>query len=74
MEKAILLSIILLPLTTAALGFSFEKESYFENGQLSTKAGYEFGEKDALHEMYYPDGALFLGANYQSDERHILTN
>ena len=60
MKKFVLLTLILLAVTTVALGFSFERESYFENGQLSEKIGYKSGEKDGLHEMYYPDGALFL--------------
>ena len=70
MKKALLLSLTLLAVTTVALGSSFERESYFENGQLSVKMSYKFGEKDGLHEMYYPDGALFLQANYQAGKRH----
>ena len=70
MKKFVLLTLILLAVTTVALGSSFERESYFENGQLSAKMSYKFGEKDGLHEMYYPDGALFLQANYQAGKRH----
>jgi len=70
MKKLVLLTLILLAVTTVALGFSFERESYFENGQLSEKMSYKSGEKDGLHEMYYPDGALFLQANYQAGKRH----
>ena len=70
MKKFVLLTLILLAVTTVALGSSFERESYFENGQLSEKMSYKFGEKDGLHEMYYPDGALFLQANYQAGKRH----
>lgn len=68
MKKFVLLTLILLAVTTVALGSSFERESYFENGQLSAKMSYKFGEKDGLHEMYYPDGALYLSANYSNGE------
>ena len=70
MKKFVLLTLTLLAVTTVVLGSSFERESYFENGQLSAKMSYKFGEKDGLHEMYYPDGALFLQANYQAGKRH----
>ena len=70
MKKFVLLTLILLAVTTVVLGSSFERESYFENGQLSEKMSYKSGEKDGLHEMYYPDGALFLQANYQAGKRH----
>ena len=70
MKKFVLLTLILLAVTAVALGSSFERESYFENGQLSEKMSYKSGEKDGLHEMYYPDGALFLQANYQAGKRH----
>ena len=68
MEKFVLLTLTLLAVTTVVLGSSFERESYFENGQLSAKMSYKFGEKDGLHEMYYPDGALYLSANYSNGE------
>ena len=70
MKKFILLTLILLAVTAVTLSSSFERESYFENGQLSEKMSYKSGEKDGLHEMYYPDGALFLQANYQAGKRH----
>jgi antitoxin component YwqK of YwqJK toxin-antitoxin module len=70
MKKFVLLTLILLAVTIVALGSSLERESYFENGQLSEKMSYKFGEKDGLHAMYYPDGALFLQANYQAGKRH----
>lgn len=70
MKKFVLLTLILLAVTAVTLSSSFERESYFENGQLSEKMSYKFGEKDGLHEMYYPDGALFLQANYQAGKRH----
>jgi len=70
MKKFVLLTLILLAVTTVTLSSSFERESYFENGQLSEKMSYKSGEKDGLHEMYYPDGALFLQANYQAGKRH----
>lgn len=70
MKKFVLLTLILLAVTAVTLSSSFERESYFENGQLSEKMSYKSGEKDGLHEMYYPDGALFLQANYQAGKRH----
>ena len=70
MKKFVLLTLILFAVTTVTLSSSFERESYFENGQLSEKMSYKSGEKDGLHEMYYPDGALFLQANYQAGNRH----
>ena len=70
MKKFVLLTLILLAVAAVTLSSSFERESYFENGQLSEKMSYKSGEKDGLHEMYYPDGALFLQANYQAGKRH----
>ena len=46
--------------------YPFEQKSYFENGQLSAKSSYKLAGKVRRYEMYYPDGALFLSANYSN--------
>ena len=46
--------------------YPFEQKTYFENGELSRKSSYKLAGKVSRYEMYYPDGALFLSANYSN--------
>jgi hypothetical protein len=65
--KHLVLILLTLVGTVAILSvYPFEQRTYFENGQLSAKSSYKLAGKGSRYEMYYPDGALFLSANYSN--------